>query len=95
MRFEVSTRQAAFLVVSSSHYPGWTAFVNDRHVPIHRANFVTMGVFVPAGTSDVVLRFSTPGLRVGALISALSLGSVVLLLMWAVRAGTRPREKLR
>jgi hypothetical protein len=78
MQFEVVSDQPAFLVVASSYYPGWAATVNGQPAAIHRANFVTMGVFVPAGSSTVTLRFSTPGLRAGAAMTALSSAAIGL-----------------
>jgi uncharacterized membrane protein YfhO len=78
MQFEVISDQPAFLVVASSYYPGWAATVNGQPAAIHRANFVTMGVFVPAGSSTVTLRFSTPGLRAGAAVTALSSAAIGL-----------------
>lgn len=43
----------AFLVVSQTWYPGWTATVNGTPRPIKRANGVLMGVSVDSGISEV------------------------------------------
>ena len=43
----------AFLVVSQTWYPGWTAIVNGTPRPIKRANGVLMGVSVDSGISEV------------------------------------------
>jgi hypothetical protein len=75
MRFRVTTRTPSFLVIASVYYPGWTATVDGVATPIYRTNWVISGVFVPAGGGEVVLRFSTPGLKAGAVLSA---GAVLL-----------------
>jgi hypothetical protein len=73
MRFSIRTSKPAFLVISSSFYPGWTATVNGRPARIFQTNWVMSGVAVPAGGGEVVLRYSTPGFRAGAGVSALVL----------------------
>ncbi len=73
MLFEAQSKQAALLVVSESYYPGWRAWVNGHEVRIARANYLVMGIPVPAGTSRVELRYVTPGFRMGRLLSAVSL----------------------
>jgi hypothetical protein len=75
MRFHVTTRTPGFLVIASTYYPGWSATVDGVATPIYRTNWVMSGVFVPAGGGEVVLRFSTPGLKAGAVLS----GGAVLL----------------
>jgi len=73
MQFTVDTRNPALLVVSSNFYPGWSATVNGKSAPIYRANWFAMGIPVPPGINEVVLRFVTPGFRQGIVISVLSL----------------------
>lgn len=76
MRFEVHSRQPAFLVVAHNYYPGWTATVNGQPTQIYRTNYVGMGVLVPAGHSKIAFYFVTPGFRLGALVTVASLGLV-------------------
>jgi hypothetical protein len=73
MRFSINASEPAFLVISSSFYPGWTAQVNGRPTRLFQTNWVMMGVPVPAGKSEVVLRYSTPGFREGLIASGLLL----------------------
>ena len=74
MAFEIQSGSQALLVISNNYYPGWTATVNGEPGRIYRTNYVGMGVLVPTGQSKVVLRFVTPGFRLGAVVSFLSLG---------------------
>jgi hypothetical protein len=82
MRFAVETTSPALLVISSSAYPGWTATVNGQPVRLFETNWVMWGVAVPAGRSDVVLRYTTPGVRTGL---AVSIGALAVLLGLLIR----------
>ena len=79
IRLSVSAPQPALLVIANSFYPGWTAQVNGRPTRIFQTNWLTMGVTVPAGQSEVMLRYSTPGFREGLIISGILLVVVACL----------------
>ncbi len=76
--FEVQTSKPALLVWANNFYPGWTATVNGNPTNIHRVNWVSMGIFVPEGSSAITFQFSTPGTYWGLIVS---LGSLSLLLV--------------
>ena len=73
MSFEVNSNSPALLVISNNYYPGWSATVNGQPTKILRTNYTSMGVSVPQGRSEVVLDFVTPGFRLGAVISVISI----------------------
>jgi hypothetical protein len=73
MRFKVRSQKPALLVISNNFYPGWTATVSGQPAKIYRTNYVGIGVFIPPGQSEVVLRFVTPGFRAGCLVTTISL----------------------
>jgi hypothetical protein len=77
--------QRGFLHLADQYYPGWNATVNGVATPILRANYLFRALEVPAGDSLVELRFEPMSLRIGAVVSLLSvLGTIVL-----IRAGGR------
>jgi uncharacterized membrane protein YfhO len=78
MDFTADSRNAGFLVIPNNFYPGWTATVNGKPAPIYRANWVGMAVPVQAGHSSVTLHFTTPGWRLGAWLSSMSI------VIWAI-----------
>jgi len=49
-----------FLVINDNYNLGWHAFINGHPTRLFRANFSFKGVWVPAGDSKIVLRFSDP-----------------------------------
>ncbi len=92
-RVEVSVDASApaVLVLNDAWYPGWRATVDGHPAPILPANALVRAVPVPAGVHDVVFRFRTRGLVLGASLTGASLG------LWAVLvlvAAWRRRRRL-
>lgn len=60
-RLQVEAQQAGQLLVRTSDFPGWTALVDGREVPITRGPLGNITVAIPAGTHELVLVLrSTP-----------------------------------
>ena len=81
----------AVLVEQSA--PGWSATVNGNDVPIYVANFVGRAVPIPAGKSNIVMRFRPPGLVLGGIVSLLAVAIASTLLVW--RRRSVPRVPMR
>lgn len=78
----VTADQDKVLFLSIPYTRGFKAEVNGIEVPVVRANGMYMAIPVNAGENAVSLTYSTPGLRAGAAVSAVSIlifiaGSVV------------------
>jgi hypothetical protein len=67
----------AWLVLSDTFYPGWTAAVDGQVVTVLRGDVLFRVVPVPAGEHDVEFRFEPASVRTGLLIS---LGALIVLL---------------
>ena len=65
------------LVIADPFYPGWTATLDGKPVPILRANFAFQAVPVTAGRHELRLAYRNRWVGVGA---AVSLGTLALLL---------------
>ncbi len=85
MHLTVDTPAAAYLVVSNSFYPGWTANVNGQPARIYETDWLLMGLPVAPGRSEVALRYQTPGLWTGIIASAATIVLWVTLLMRPAR----------
>lgn len=70
---ETNSDQPALLVVSELHYPGWVAMLDGQKTPLHQANYLLRGVFVPAGRHRVEMNYKAPAARNGAIVSLLTL----------------------
>lgn len=83
IRVRVTTDAPGLLVVADTWFPGWTAQLDGRTVPILRGNHCQRVIPLPqAGRHEVIMRYHAPGLMMGLTITALSAG--VWLLAWAV-----------
>jgi len=73
VEFAVQAEASAVVVVAQSFYPAWKAEIDGRSVPMWRANHAFQAVIVPAGTSHVRLVYEDRALKLGAILSALTL----------------------
>src|SRR5262249_20008489 len=61
------------IVVRESFAPGWSANVNGAATAVRRADGRHLAVRVPAGRSEVSMRYAPPHFRPGLLLAGLSL----------------------
>ena len=80
-RMAVTAHAPALLVFTEAYYPGWRARIDGRPAPVVRTDHALLGVVVPAGTHRVQLTFHPRSLRVGAVVSGVTLGVLLLLLL--------------
>jgi hypothetical protein len=76
-----------FVFMSDQHYPGWEATVNGVRTEVLRANFAFRAFRVPAGRSEITLRYRPKTLRLGAAISL-----ATILFAGSLAFATRPRD---
>ncbi|MGN0318865.1 MAG: YfhO family protein [Lachnospira sp.] len=57
------------LVLAIPYSKGWTAFVDGEETEINIANVQYMGLYLTEGSHDIYLKYNTPYLREGAIIS--------------------------
>lgn len=89
VRLMVSASEPAFLVLNDAYYPGWRAYVDDREVPIYRANYTFRAVETPQGDHRVRMMFEPTTLALGGAVSAASLFCLLLAGVGATIASTR------
>lgn len=77
LHIELDGRSAGVLVVTDPWYPGWRCWVDEKEVPIRKADYAFRGVIVPAGAKDVVFRFEPTSYRRGKWISAVTLAGAM------------------
>ena len=84
-RVHYETEHATFFRVAVPYFPGWRADVDGKAVQVVPADLALMGVIVPAGSHDLVLRYRSTWFQTGALISFLSWLAVLAWLYGARR----------
>jgi hypothetical protein len=72
--FSVQSTAESFIVVREGFAPGWHAYVDNSEVAVTPVEPAIMGVQVPAGSHQVVLRYEQSSLVIiGAIITVLAL----------------------
>jgi hypothetical protein len=69
----ISSAAPGYLVFQIPFETGWRAFVNGERVQPVRVNFGLIGLRLPAGDHQVVLRYLPPALWIGGPVSVLAL----------------------
>ncbi len=79
------------LVLADTFAPGWSARIDGREVPVDLADGIWRAVEVPTSAREVIFEYRAPGLRAGAMVSALALLlAAAMLRRKATAAGTAP-----
>ncbi|HVO71727.1 MAG TPA: YfhO family protein, partial [Aggregatilineaceae bacterium] len=79
--YRVTSDGAAYLVIAQTWYPGWTATLNGKQVPLYRANLAFQAVAVPPGETDVTLAYHLNHWRWGVGTTTLGLLAAVGLML--------------
>jgi len=85
VRVEVETPAPNLLIVAQADHSAWRAYVDERRVPIYRANYALQAIEVPSGRHVVELRYEDKAFQFGAVVSLLSL-------LGAIGLGRRPSK---
>lgn len=96
-RLRVERTRPGYLMISRAHYPGWSARVDGVEQELLRANVGLSAVQVPAGTSEVELRYRPRSFALGLWSSGLC---ALAFLAWSALAAFRappapPSPRLR
>lgn len=74
-----------FMVFSIPWGEGWSVYVDGEQRELCRANVMYMGLSLEAGRHEIELRYCTPGIKAGAVVSLVSLAVFLLLLALWIR----------
>jgi hypothetical protein len=85
IELETSSTSACVLVLSEIFYPGWQAEIDGQRSPILLANFLLRGLSLSPGKHHVVMRYTAPRARNGAIISILTLVALGVMLFYSRR----------
>ena len=79
VRFRAETEKERLLCLSIPYSKGWHAKIDGKDAPLFKTQICLTGMMIPPGEHKVELRYSTPYLRLGMLLSLLGLVLLVLL----------------
>ena len=81
MKIEANLNSPGWLVLTDAYYPGWQATVNGQPADILPVNVLFRAVSLPEGEHTVVFEFAPDSVRLGVLISGLSLLGIAIALV--------------
>ncbi|HLH22801.1 MAG TPA: YfhO family protein [Chloroflexota bacterium] len=84
---ETSAAAERLLVLTDAFFPGWEAAIDNQPAPLVRADYLFQGLYVPAGTHRVELRYRPHSLTIGLLVS---LAAALVALALLLPLGRRP-----
>jgi hypothetical protein len=93
-KVESSGTAPSVLVVAESYFPGWTAKVDGKEVPVIEADGAFLGVPVGSGTHSVELAYHRPATaRAGRWITGFTLLGSLVLMLTPGQPGRRRRRR--
>jgi hypothetical protein len=72
VELDVNALADSYLVLNDAAHPGWEATVDGKSAPLLLANDVARAVAISKGSHQVVMTYSTPGLKLGLTVSLLA-----------------------
>jgi len=68
-----------FIVFSDTYYPGWKAYIDGKQTKIYKTDGILKGIYVPAGTHEIIFNFIPNNLWLGILLSVTSYASLIII----------------
>jgi hypothetical protein len=84
-RSRVETPHDALVRIAVPYFPGWRAEIDGLDAKIVPVDLALMGVVIPAGSHDLVVRYQSTWFRTGLAISVAGWLAAIGGLVWAVR----------
>lgn len=78
----ISVSDERILQIAVPYSDGWSAWIDGKRSPVFRCGGLYMGVALEAGEHKLEMRYETPGLRLGALISLIAIAATVVIAIW-------------
>lgn len=69
VRGEINVPEKRYLQLSVPYSSGWRAYVDGKETETYAANVMFLGMDIPAGNHTVEIRYRTPGLVAGVILS--------------------------
>lgn len=89
----ISLEEDKYLVLSIPYQKGWTALVDGQEAELLRANYMYMGLALPAGEHEITLTYEIPGVRYSLVIMPSAAVLFVLLLLVRGFRNRKTRKK--
>ncbi len=77
IELRASVKKQCFLVVSGNYHPDWKAYMDGERTEIYCADYILCAIYLPQGEHEINLVYQSKALRLGSLLSLLSLLCIV------------------
>lgn len=94
IQFTIDAPEETFVVLGDMFQKGWNIHADGKKIEPFPANYLFIGFRLPAGEHQMTLRFSPPGMNIGALLNILSAALLLGLLLRSSKHSQR-KEGLR
>lgn len=95
-RYQVLNTRPAVLVLQGNYRRGWKAWIDKEEAEVFKVNLSARGVYLPAGTHEVTLKYSPGSFHFGLMISLVTLilllGTLVYFFIKRIFAGTKAKK---
>ncbi len=88
---EAEAAADGILVLSEVYYPGWRAYVDGRETRIYRADHALRALPLQAGSHRVELVYNPLSFKIGSVVSAVALMTIVGIAVWGAARRRSPR----
>lgn len=61
------------MLFSIPYSSGWKAYIDGNEMDVVKADYGLIAVFIPEGRHDLILRYTTPGLKIGLMLSVVGI----------------------
>lgn len=76
---EVTTDNSGLLMVAIPNEEGWNAYIDNDLVDTYKVDYGFIGIVVPEGKHDIEIRYTTPKMKEGIILSLTGLVSLIVI----------------
>lgn len=81
-RFRVKNEKNAFLFISQSNYPGWSAKIDGIDTKIYQADYLFQAIFVPRGDHEIIIKYESKPLINGLILTIIGLSLIAFISLY-------------
>lgn len=76
------SKKSEILCINIPYSDGWTAYVNGKKVNTKRINIMKLGVILKKGNNSIILKYQTPGIKIGLIISIFTILILIIRIIY-------------
>ncbi len=78
IRSDIKLDSDKLVVISLPYDNGWTAYIDGKKTELNKVNVMLMGTFMSKGNHELVLKYHTPGLLAGFILSIITVTAIII-----------------